>query len=188
MANPPAREKQAGFAIAKGWWKEAGRQLGAEGKQSPECQFKHEFAQQGACLLWKGCGNGHGARLLPLCCADGETEAAREGLCLCTASSISRQQPPRPWGIVSSRNPSCVFPATSCSGRQLPGYTDTAIPTSVRRQAKPVEMLRRREWLPMPKADRKASYPRAPAWSQVGKLKASCRRMRALPAALAKGW
>lgn len=34
LANPLAGEKQTGFAIAKGWWKEEGRQLGAEEKQA----------------------------------------------------------------------------------------------------------------------------------------------------------
>jgi len=35
LANPPAREKQTGFAIAKGWCNEEGRQLRAEEKQAP---------------------------------------------------------------------------------------------------------------------------------------------------------
>ena len=34
LANPPAGEKQTGFAVTKGRWEEEGRQLGAEEKQA----------------------------------------------------------------------------------------------------------------------------------------------------------
>lgn len=187
MANPPARERQTGFVIAKGWWKEAGRQLGAEEKQSPECQLKEEFAQKGACLLWKGCGNGHGARLLPPCRADGETEAAREGLCL-PLHCFFHLSATKALGHCFKLKP---FLCVSChillrkTTSRIPRHCNSHLCETTSKAGRDAA---EKGMAAKSKTDRKASYPRAPAWSRAGKLQASCRGTQALPAALAKGW